>query len=238
MKITLHLVLASLIVCSLPLFADETADIEKQIAEIGSIPNEEVMVVQRKFTKKDMRHEITPFVFGGIPFGTIRRTLMTGASYTLHLNDWFAIEPVNIAFSKTFFSSFTDDINANKTRTTQADIKPDFQKLLYFLTAGVQFTPIYGKSSTFSKWIAYLEPYIGFGAGIAKTEAEQYFTFYPAIGIRAYFREWFSMKLEFRDYIYTEKYTTRTTPPQDASSTRNNYAVTVAFSFWLPKMPR
>lgn len=221
-------------------YAADSGKIEEQLAEIGTIGNEEIMVVQRKYTRKAWRHELTPITFGGIPFGTIRRTLIGGMNYTLHLSDQFALEAFNFTYSKNFFSSFTDDINQNKasgSNPLQNDIKPDFQKLLYFMTAGMQYTPIYGKLSTFSRWIAYIEPYIGFGAGIAKTEASSYFTFYPAVGIRVFFREWFSMRLELRDYIYTEKYIARTAAAEEASATRHNYAVGLSFSFWLPKMP-
>jgi len=217
-----------------------TGVIEKQLAEIGAVNNEEVVVVQRQYTSKKWRHEFTPITFGGVPFGTVRRTLFGGASYTLHANDWLGLELVNFAYSKTFFSSFTDDINANKgsgTNPAQAPIKPDFQKLLYFLTAGVQLTPFYGKSSTFSRWIAYLEPYAVAGIGLAKTEADTYMTFYPGIGFRVFFKEWFSMKLEFRNYLYTEKILNRVTL-QTETPLRNNYAVMVSLSFWLPKMPR
>lgn len=224
---------------SQPIFGAENV-IEKQLQDIGAIPNEEVVVVQRKYTRKLMRHEFTPISFGGIPFGTVRRTLIGGASYTLHINDWFGIEALNFTYSKTFFSSFTDDINANKgsgLNPNQADIKPDFQKLLYFLTTGIQITPFYGKLSTFSRWIAYVEPYFTLGGGFAKTEVANYFTFYPGIGIRAFFKEWFSMKLEFRDYLYTEKFNTRTNPSVEDTAMRNNYAVMFSMSFWLPKMP-
>ncbi len=229
-------ILVPLALVSLGAFADDMSMIEKQLADIGTIQNEEIVVVQRKYTKKDWRHEFTPLMFGGVPFGTVRRTLLGGAAYTLHANDNWGFELLNFSYTKTFFSSFTDDINANK-EGVQAKIKPDFQKLLYFLTTGISWTPMYGKMSTFSRYIAYIEPYFGFGVGVAKTETASYLTFYPAIGIRAFFREWFSMKFEFRDYLYTEKFQTRTNPPVAASALRNNYAVTVSLSFWLPKMP-
>lgn len=237
---TIHLVLISLLISPMSLFAATGNVIEKQLQEIGTIPNEEVIIVQRKYTRKNMRHEITPITFGGVPFGTVRRTLIGGASYTLHLNDWFAIEPVNFMYSKTFFSSFTDDINQNKgsgANTRQNDIKPDYQKLLYFLTGGVQLTPFYGKLSTFSRWIAYVEPYISLGAGVSKTEISSYFTYYAGIGLRTFFREWFSARLEFRDYLYSEKFNTRTSPSHEETALRNNYAVMMSVSFWLPKMP-
>lgn len=213
--------------------------IEKQLEEIGSIPYDEVVVVQRKYTRKAWRHEFTPITFGGVPFGTVRRTLFAGASYTLHANDWLGVELFNFAYSKNFFSSFTSDINDNKDpAANQANIKPDFQKLLYFLTSGVQITPFYGKASTFSRWIAYIEPFFSAGVGIAKTETNSYLTYFPGIGVRAYFKEWFSMRLEFRDYLYTETFNARTAAGGTSSALRNNYAVMVAFSFWLPKMPR
>jgi len=213
-------------------FAAETTEIEKQLSEIGSIPNEEVLVIQRKFTRKEWRHEITPLNFGGIPFGTVRRTMTTGGSYSLHLKDWFALEPVNFTFSKNFFTSFTDDIN----EASGTKLRPDPQRIIYFLTTGIQLTPIYGKMATLSKFIAYIEPYFGLGGGIAKTETDSYFTFYPAVGMRVYFREWFSMKLELRDYMYTEQ-TINPTTQERTPTFRNNYAVGLSLSFWLPKMP-
>lgn len=220
-----------------PLYAANI--IEKQLADIGSIPNEEVVVVQRKYTRKIWRFELTPLTFGGIPFGTVRTSLFGGASATLHANDWLGLELINFEYSKTFFSSFTTDINNNKDPgSSQDNIEPNYQKLLYFVTAGIQLTPFYGKGSTFSRYIAYLEPYFAVGAGIAVTESNQYFTYYPAVGIRAFFREWLSMKVELRDYMYTENFTTLTNPPTSASSFRNNWAVMVSLSFWLPKMPR
>lgn len=211
-----------------------TGLIEKQLQEIGSISNEEVVVVQRQFTRKAWRHEITPLTLGGVPFGTVRRTLFGGASYILHTNDWLGLELVNLAYTKTFFSSFTDDINANKTGNAP-NIKPDFQKLLYFLTAGVQLTPTYGKVSTFSRWIAYLEPYFSLGFGIAKTETNSYLAFYPGIGLRAYFKEWLSMRLELRDYLYSERVVDRPNNI-DTTALRHNYAVMLSLSFWLPKV--
>ena len=213
--------------------------IEKQLEEIGSVPNDEVIVVQRKYTRKNWRSEFSPITFGGVPFGTVRRTLVGGASYTLHFNDYFAWEAVNFLYTKNFFSSFTDDINQNKLddrKTNQADIKPDYQKLLYFVTTGLQFTPVYGKFSTFSRWIAYIEPYASGGVGVAKTEVNSYFSPYLGVGLRAFSREWFSMKVEFRDVLYTESFIDRTTG-NAVKNLRNNYAVYVAFSFWLPKMP-
>lgn len=230
----------TLFVSALPVRASDNV-IQQQLEEIGSIPYEEVVVVQRKYTRKQWRHEFTPITFGGVPFGTVRRTLFGGASYTLHANDWLAFEVFNFAYTKNFFSSFTSDINGNKDAdrvNSQPNIKPDFQKLLYFLTTGVQITPFYGKVSTFSRWIAYIEPYLSLGAGLAKTESDQYLAFFPGIGVRAFFKEWFSARLEFRDYLYSEKFTSRVTPGATESALRNNYAVMVAFSFWLPKMPR
>ncbi|MFM8269041.1 MAG: outer membrane beta-barrel domain-containing protein [Pseudomonadota bacterium] len=232
MRIYSFIQLACLFLMSVSLgFAAETTEIEKQLSEIGSIPNEEILIIQRKFTRKEWRHEITPLNFGGIPFGTVRRTMTSGGSYSLHLKDWFALEPINFTFSKNFFTTFTDDLTSSSGK-----LRPDPQRILYFLTTGVQFTPIYGKMATLSKFIAYIEPYFGLGAGLAKTETDSYFTFYPAVGMRVFFREWFSMKLELRDYMYTEQTINPTTQARTPTF-RNNYAVGLSLSFWLPKMP-
>lgn len=233
-------VLIALVATSGSLFASSTGVIEKQLQDIGSISNDEVIVVQRQFTSKKWRHELTPLTIGGIPFGTVRQTLLGGASYTLHANEWLGLELFNFAYTQTFFSSFTDDINNNKgtgLNPNASNIQPDYQKLLYFVTGGLQLTPFYGKVSTFSRWIAYLEPYVGIGAGLAKTESNSYFTFYPAVGLRAYFKEWLSAKLEFRDYMYTEQDVSPSSVLVTNGNFRNNYAVTISLSFWLPKMP-
>jgi outer membrane beta-barrel protein len=93
----------------------------------------------------------------------------------------------------------------------------------------VQLTPFYGKLSTFSEYIAYIEPFFSLGGGLAKTETSNYLLVYPGVGFRLFFKEWFSMRFDFRDYIYVEHATT--------DRLRNNYAFTISLSFWLPKMP-
>lgn len=202
--------------------------IEDQLTEIGQIPNDEVVVVQRKYTRKKGRVELTPVTFGGVPFGTVRRTLFGGASMTYHLNDKWAIEAPAFHYTKTFFSSFTSDINGGQGADPQINV--DEQRLLFFLTAGIQFTPFYGKMSSFSRYIAYLEPFITGGLGLAKTESNSYLSPYLGVGFRFFFKEWFSLRLDLRDYIYNEV-------QGGQSRLRNNYAFTVSLSFWLPKMP-
>lgn len=211
--------------------------IEDQLAEVGSVPNEEIIVVQRKFTRKEWRHELTPVAFGGIPFGTIRRTLFGSASYTLHPNDWLGIELLNFVYSKTFFTNFVGEINANNVDGSAGFNKVDvnYQKLLYIVHGGLQISPLYGKMATFSRYIAYLEPYIFLGAGVARTEADTYVTFVPGIGLRFFFREWVSMRFELRDFIYQER--NLTAAGTGESTWRHNWAVMLSLSFWLPKMP-
>ena len=102
--------------------------IEKQLIDIGTIPNDEVVVVQKKYTRKNFRHEITPIRFGGLPFGDIRRTLFAGASYTLHLSDSFALELFDFTYTKDFFTGFTSDISAEQKIAGKAELKPDPRK--------------------------------------------------------------------------------------------------------------
>ncbi|MCB0403701.1 MAG: outer membrane beta-barrel domain-containing protein [Bdellovibrionales bacterium] len=205
--------------------ADENL-IEKQLEEIGTIPNREVIAVQKKYTRKDWRHELTPVSLGGIPFGTVRRTLTSGLGYTLHWSDSFATE-ANFIYTKNFLSSFTDDINNNNP---SPNIRPQIQNLVLVGSAGIQLTPWYGKMATFSRWIVYVEPFLALGVGIAKTDLRDYFTFYPGIGIRAFFREWVSLRIDFRNYIYQET-------SSDGTSLRSNFTISASLSFWLPKMP-
>lgn len=218
--------------------------IEDQLAEIGSIPNEEIVVVQRKYTRKPWRSEFTPVMLGGVPFGTVRKTLFGGAGYTLHFNDWLGWEVLSFVYTKTFFTGFTGDVNKGQigagtgclNNAAAPCISVDYQKLLYFMTTGLEISPFYGKLSTFSRYIAYAEPYLFLGAGMARTETSNYLVAVPGVGLRIFFKEWFSMRFEFRDYIYTEKFTQRATGEQ-VSALRNNYAFMLSLSFWLPKMP-
>lgn len=212
--------------------------IEEQLAEIGKVPDDEIVVVQRKYTRKNGRFELTPVTFGGVPFGTVRRTLFGGASMTYHLNDWLSVEAPNFLYTKTFFSGFTKEINEGQDALGRPKINIDEQKLLFFLTGGIQITPFYGKLSTFSRYIAYIEPFFSFNAGLATTETSKYLALAPGVGIRLFFKEWFSLRFDFRDYIYTERSVDREDPTAPiVSKLRNNYAFSVSLSFWLPKMP-
>ncbi len=208
--------------------------IEEQLTEIGQVPNEEIVVVQRQYTRKTGRFELTPVQVGGVPFGDFRRTLFGGASATYHLNDWLGFEVPAFAYTKTFFSSFTSNINAGQTAAGAPLINVDEQRLLFFLTGGVQLTPFYGKLSTFSRYIAYIEPFFSLNAGLARTETSNYLTVVPGLGFRLFFKEWFSMRFDFRNYIYNERSVSTGTP---VDKLRMNYAFTVSLSFWLPKMP-
>lgn len=205
--------------------ADENL-IEKQLEEIGTIPNREIIAVQKKYTRKEWRHELTPVSLGGIPFGTVRRTLTSGMGYTLHWSDAFATE-ANFIYTKNFLSSFTDDINNNNPSPV---IRPQVQNLVLIGSAGIQLTPWYGKMATFSRWIVYVEPFLALGVGLAKTDTNDYFAFYPGIGIRAFFREWVSLRIDFRNYMYNET-------SADGTSLRSNFTISASLSFWLPKMP-
>lgn len=224
---------------ALPLLSVPTAHadeniIEEQLQEIGQIPNEEVMVVQRKYTRKKFRHELTPALLGGLPFNSVRRTLYGGASYTLHVNDWLGFEAM-FNYSQSFIGGFVNDVNSNSTRPNQNPINPDYQKLLYAVYVGAQISPFYGKMATLSSSIAFLEPFFYLGAGIANTEKYLYPTVVPGIGVRVFFKEWFSLRLEIRDLIYNERAISRVTGLEE-SGIRNNYMFLASLSFWLPKM--
>lgn len=216
-----------------PAYADDNI-IEEQLQEIGQIPNEEVMVVQRKYTRKRLRHELTPAILGGMPFNSVRRTLYGGASYTLHINDWLGLEGM-FNYSQSFIGGFVSDINDNATRPNQNPINPDYQKLLYSVYVGAQFSPFYGKMATLSSSIAFLEPYFYLGAGIANTEKYLYPTVVPGIGVRVFFKEWFSLRLDFRNILYNERAISRVTGLEE-SGFRSNYMFLASLSFWLPKM--
>ena len=108
------------------------------------------------------------------------------------------------------------------------------KRLNGLLPAGIESR----KLATFSRFIAYIEPYLSLGAGLAKTDTHNYLTLVPGIGFRIFFKEWFSMRVDFRDYLYNEQYLDRSGGgATNASRLSNNYAVMVSLSFWLPKMP-
>jgi outer membrane beta-barrel protein len=231
--LVLNVLLALPLCLATPARADENI-IEEQLQEIGKIPNEEVMVVQRKYTRKRLRHELTPALIGGLPFNSVRRTLYGGASYTLHINDWLGLEAM-FNYSQSFIGGFVFDINNNATRPNQLPINADYQKLLFAVYAGAQLSPFYGKMATLSSSIAFLEPYFYLGAGLANTEKFLYPTLVPGVGLRVFFKEWFSMRVDVRNILYNERFISRQSGLEQ-TGIRSNWMILASLSFWLPKM--
>jgi hypothetical protein len=117
--------------------ADSDNVIEKQLADIGGIPNEEVVVVQRKYTRKQWRHEFTPVALGGLPFGTVRRSLMGGASYTLHMNDWLGFESPPFTEKLLRFLALSD--TSNRFSTWVLGLRPRKRQRVLPLFPGSDF---------------------------------------------------------------------------------------------------
>ena len=171
-----------------------------------------INVIDKRTLKGCLRQKIKPF--NGKPIIKMKRITSPCTHIFLDHSKWHT----------------TNDINANSTNGTQVTLLTS--QLVFLLTSGIQLTPFHGKLSTFSHWIAYVEPYLSLGAGLARTDTDNLLTYYPGIGLRVFFKEWFSMRFEIRDYMYTGPIS----PLSTQTELQQNVAMLVSLSFWLPKM--
>ena len=159
-------------------------------------------VVQNRIYR--VEHEFTLGV-GALPADAYAKGLTVSGGYTWHVDDLFGIE-ARFVWSQNFKTALRNKLERNFGVASER-----FAELGYYGTAGVVFTPIYGKLALFNRLPVHGEIFLtaalvagrmrggeptggepgGKGARLAIGGA-------PGFGLRAYLHRHVSLRLDFR----------------------------------------
>jgi outer membrane beta-barrel protein len=183
--------------------APSRSDLEKVDEAVRGprqIPNEHVLVVQRRFVQKEGAHEITPISIGVQPADSFRRQVQWGFSYIYHLNEDFGFELAHIAYTTNYNTGLNDNI-ADFT-SGQIGVPVQTARIEPVLSGGVgiQWSPLKSKAAAFDS-IYYFEGYFLGGGGFTKlTDASAGMAMF-GIGFRSYLSKNAIFKSELRNYM-------------------------------------
>ncbi len=146
------------------------------------------------------RHEVS--LLSNLYFrNDLNTTFGLGGSYAYHFSEFHTWE----ALSLVYLSSHETELR--KQIQEKTGLVPEAENNECFLTTAYSLHPIYGKISWFGSKIFHFDLYFLGGGGARKLY--QKFEFSPTgvigTGFRFYLRSKWSMKLETRDFIFSEK---------------------------------
>jgi outer membrane beta-barrel protein len=166
---------------------------------------DDIHSIHKKLYTKEGRHELT------LPIGGIANNegyALLGLQYEYHLFENFGIEAANGMFG---FQLGDND-------------------RLWMYQTSLSFSPIYGKISFFTWFVANFDIYLIGGGGVVKYQGRFNGTSFAGnvgIGQRFFINEYLAFKVEFRDYIFKRN-------GVGTSSILNNYALTGGISMFFP----
>jgi len=101
-------------------------------------------------------------------------------------------------------------------------------------------SPLYGKVAYFQEHIYHYDVYGLIGPAFVMSEQSQTIGAVIGIGVRIFHNRWFTIKFEFRDYLYFEKRMdfppTGSAPPTIAGKVfTNSFILSLGWSLFFPK---
>jgi outer membrane beta-barrel protein len=173
----------------------------------GKTKKKPVSVLQNRFFLKSMRPEFG-LMAGSFLNEAYTDTKTAGARVGMFANEWFGGE---IQYQKTSVSDTEDRkaLNKKKYRDLKEDkvvwADPEVNKVYSVLDVNGVVAPFYGKLNFFDQFIVYSDLY--FTGGYARVETAQgdLGAFAIGAGQRFYMYESMSVRIDFRDRIYTEQ---------------------------------
>ena len=199
--------------------------------DIGSIQNEEIFVVQRKFFPKAGRHEITAGILGGIPLDSFATSLLGGAAYGYHFSQNIGWEVAHVLYAQHFDTTLTEALKDNR-------LSPELVRPKLLASSSLSWSPIYGKVALNQNHIYHYDAYVLGGMGLSVSEQSRSPLGVAGIGFRVFVNRWFSIKFEFRDYIYSEKSYEKLAGDILALGSEkitNTFVLTLGWSVYFPK---
>jgi len=197
-----------------------------------------IKVVQKRPVGKAKRLEIEPF-FEYLPNDDFVRGYFPGANVAFHMNEGVAIE-ATVAAGGHSDKQLLGDIRKNGVQPAVLD------RASLIASAGFNWAPIYGKIAYLEHRIITYDLFLTTGYGVTSTNLEittstgsgatatvstekrsaSFQGYYIGIGQRYYFSNWAALRVELRNYAYTQRV-------DAAYNNRNNLLLGAGFSFFL-----
>jgi len=198
-----------------------------------------IKVIQKRPVTKARRLELCPF-FSYLPNDDFVRGYVPGVHVAYHMNEGVALE-----------GTAAYGLHSNKQllkQIRQNGVEPAVLDRMQFLASGgLNWAPIYGKLAYLERRILTYDLFLTTGFGVTSTDLEittstgggggggsvatehrkaSFQGYYIGIGQRYYFTDWAALRIELRNYAYTQRV--------DANfNDRNNLLLGVGFSFLL-----
>ncbi len=189
------------------------------------VQEDRIKSVQRKVILKAGRWELQP-TFALSLNDAFYQKMGGGASVVYH-----PVDNLGIEFHGVYVGTIQTDMVGYFQQANEA--LPKVSNLRYYLTGGLQWSPLYGKLSFVSDDIVHFDAYLLAGFGLAYTETGAKFASSFGIGLRYFFSSWLAIKFEVRDLIYTETFqldVSRT----EFSDIQNHVMFMAGVGFYLP----
>lgn len=197
-----------------------------------------VKVVQKKPVTKARRFEISPF-FSYLPNDDFVRGYVPGADIAYHFNEGLAIE-ATVAYGMHSNKQLLGSIRKMGVQPAVLD------RMGFMASAGFNWSPLYGKVAYLERKILAYDLFFATGFGVTNTQLEittstgsgtaeevtkeeraaSFQGYYIGIGQRYYFTNWAALRVELRNYAYTQRVDSN-------YNNRNNLLLGAGFSFLL-----
>ena len=170
-----------------------------QAEDEGKIDEGRVIAVQvRKFR---MNHELT---VGGafLPLDAFYKFFGVSFQYVLHFTDLWAWEAVHFTLCK--YLQVSTGLEKELNDNWDASIT-NVKKVDFMLDSNLMFKPLYGKMVLFDGLTVNLETYFLTGVGMQQWNGDPYPSVNLGVGMRAFFNNRLSVRIETRDYVYMDR---------------------------------
>lgn len=197
----------------------------------GVDENKPVAVLQKRFFVKKLRPELG-LLLGSSMNEAYNNTSISGVRLGLFFSEWLGMEVQYLDTSVTESDDrkaltqlkFIDPDDPEKERRVSPN--PEVNPIRGAIDATFVVAPFYGKSNFFDWFIVYTDLYFSVGASQVDTDQGEITGGVLSLGQRFYFTQNFSIRIDFRDRIFTEKRSGK-------NSSRNALAYDIGVSFFF-----
>lgn len=216
-----------------PVAMGQSIDADKIRGETNVKP---VTVLQNRYFVKSYRPEVG-ILLGSMLNEAYTDTRFVGGRVGMFVSEWlgFEVQAFSTKVSDTDDKKALDQLkyrpleepqNADPSVQTIVSPTPETNPIRSVVDFSTTIAPFYGKSNLMNKLIVYSDLYLSAGFSQVKTDQKNHFALSIGCGQRFYFSDSLSLRIDFKDRIYSE---TRA----DKDSTKHSYSFDIGTSYFF-----